>query len=151
MRSSNGRASPVWTVKQARAGLIMVIFWSWMVSARTSFFTVRIPAWNRNGSTLHSNGSGSMLLPVLRTGVACCLSTCAQGSSVLSRSLLGMALPGSSGCSWEVLVSREVLALLVYPLVCVPPGLRRRAYHWTRPLGGGRWGTVCVALWEFTR
>ena len=33
----------------ARAGLIMVIFWSWLVNARTSFSTVRIPFWNRHG------------------------------------------------------------------------------------------------------
>ena len=31
-----------------------------------------------------------------------------------------------------------VLALLIDPLVCVGPELRRRAYRWTRPSGGVR-------------
>ena len=62
---SSGRASPVPKVKLARAGLNMVTFWSWMVDARTSFFAVRIPAWNRSGLTLRSGGSNNTLLPVL--------------------------------------------------------------------------------------
>ena len=39
-------------------------FLSWMANVRTSFFTVRILVWNRNGSTLRSVGSDNMLLPV---------------------------------------------------------------------------------------
>ena len=34
--------------------------------------------------------------PFLRTGVACCLPTCAQGSSVSVTELVGKALPGDS-------------------------------------------------------
>ena len=34
-----------------------------------------------------------------------------------------------------VLLILEVLALLIYPLVCVGPELRRRACRWTRPGG----------------
>ena len=34
----------------------------------------------------------------------------------------------------------EVLALLVFLLMSTGLGLRRCAYRWTRPLGGGRWG-----------
>ena len=33
-----------------------------------------------------------------------------------------------------------VLALLIYPLVCPGPELRRSAYRWTRPSGGVRRG-----------
>ena len=57
-RSSNGRASPVRTVKLARAVLVMVTF-SWMANLRTSFFTVLILAWNTNGLTSRSVGSGN--------------------------------------------------------------------------------------------
>ena len=37
-------------------------------------------------------------------------------------------------CNWEV------LALLVLPLISTGLGLRRCAYRWTRPSGGGRCG-----------
>ena len=69
--------------------------------------------------------------PFLRTGVACCLPTCAQGSSVSVTELVG------KGAAWGLL---GVLALLIYPLVCVEPELRRRAYRWTRSSGGVRRG-----------
>ena len=78
--------------------------------------------------------------PFLRTGVECCLPTCAQGSSVSVSELVG------KGAAWGLLVLLVVLlilgvlALLNYPLVCVEPGQRRRAYHWTRSLGGVRRG-----------
>ena len=76
----------------------------------------------------------------LRTGVACCLPACAQGSSVSVTEMVG------KGAAWGLLVllvvllTLGVLALLNYPLVCVEPGLRRRAYRWTRSSGGGRRG-----------
>ena len=53
------------TVMLARATLAMVTFLSWMANVRTSFFTVRIPVWNRSGLTLRSVGSSGTLLPVL--------------------------------------------------------------------------------------
>ena len=62
----------------------------------------------------------------LRTGVASCLPTCAQGSSVSATELVG------KGAAWGLLVLVgvlliwEVLALLIYSLVCVGPELRRR-------------------------
>ena len=34
---------------------------------------------------------------------------------------------------------QTVLGVLVYLLMCTRLGLRRCAYRWTRPLGGGRW------------
>ena len=61
--SSNGRASPVRTAKLACAVFAIVTFLSWMANVRTSFFTVRILVWNRNGLTLRSVGSDNM--PVL--------------------------------------------------------------------------------------
>ena len=59
---------------------ILVMDGQW---ARMSSSIVRILAGNKNGSTLRSAGSHNMFHPVLlfRTGVACCLPTCAQGSS----------------------------------------------------------------------
>ena len=55
----------VHTLKQARAGLAMVTLLSWMVNARTSFFTARIPVCKGKGLMLRSVGSGGVLLPVL--------------------------------------------------------------------------------------
>ena len=60
-RSSNGRASPVLTMRDTLAGSAMVTFLLWMVNARTSFFIGRTPVWNRIGSTSRSVGSNSML------------------------------------------------------------------------------------------
>ena len=124
-------------MKLIRAGLTMVVFWSWMVNARTSSFIARILAWSKNGLTLRSGRLNNMLppIPFLRTGVACCLPTCAQGSSVSVTELVG------KGAAWGLLVLiLGVLALLIYPLVCVEPGLRKRAYNWTRSSGGVRRG-----------
>ena len=76
--------------------------------------------------------------PFLKAGVACCLPTCAQGSSVpvmvntkknvfwAFLFLLGIL------CIWGVLV-------LLASLLCTRLGLLRCASCWTRPLGGGRW------------
>ena len=85
-------------MKLIRAGLTTVIFWSWMVNARTSSFIARI-RWEK-------------------------------------------ALPGDNWFSWWFYSScyGVFLALLIYPLVCVEPGLRRRAFHWTRSSGGVRRG-----------
>ena len=71
--------------------------------------------------------------PFLRTGLACCLPTCAQGSSAAVTTVVGWV--------WMV------LALLVCSLMCTGLRLRRCAYHWTRPVGGGRRGHyLCGSL-----
>ena len=73
--------------------------------------------------------------PFLRTGMACCLPTCAQGSSVSAMEFVW------KGAAWGLLVLPVVLlifgvlALLIYSLVCVGPEVRRRAFRWTRPSG----------------
>ena len=73
---------------------------------------------------------------ILRTGVACCFPKCAQGSSVSATEFVG------TGAAWGLLVLLVVLlilgvlALLIHPLVCVGPELRRRASRWIRPSGG---------------
>ena len=56
------------SVKVACVGLTMVTFLSWMVNARTSFFTGRTLAGIRIGLTLRSVGSNSMFPPVLCLG-----------------------------------------------------------------------------------
>ena len=76
--------------------------------------------------------------PLLRTAVACCLPTCAQGSSV---PVMGNVLYGVFWFFWfllGVLCIWGVLAWLV-SLLCTRLGLLRCASFWTRPLGGGRW------------
>ena len=139
MHLSNGRASPVRTVKLTRAFLAMVTFSSWMVNVRTSFFTVRIPVCNRSGLTLRSVGSSGILRPVRCVRGVCCLPTCAQGSSVLLQGMLGVVLFWHYGCSLESCAYGRCLLCLTFPLMSTRLGLRRCAYHWTRPLGGGRW------------
>ena len=76
--------------------------------------------------------------PLFKAGVACCLPTCAQGSSV---PVVGNVSSGVFGFFWfllRVLCIWGLLALLV-SLLCTRPGLLRCASCWTRPLGGGRW------------
>ena len=73
--------------------------------------------------------------------MACCLPTCAQGSSV---SVTGFVenCGFCAFCFWLLLGALclwEVLAWQVYPLMCTGLGSRRCAYCWTRPVGGGRW------------
>ena len=84
--------------------------------------------------------------PLLKAGVACCLPTCAKGSSVPVMGnivndvfwvlwfLLGVL------CIWGVLV-------LLGSLLCTRLGLLRCASCWTRPSGGGRWGHYLCNLW----
>ena len=75
----------------------------------------------------------------LRTGTVC-LPTCSQGSTAAVTEFV------ENGTAWlfwllqGVLFICGVLALLVHSLMCVGRWLRRRAYRWTRPLGGGRRG-----------
>ena len=77
--------------------------------------------------------------PLFKAGVACCLPTCAQGSSVLLWGKLFMAF--FLGFSWfllGVLCIWRVLAWLV-SLLCTRLGLLRCASCWTRTLGGRQW------------
>ena len=85
--------------------------------------------------------------PLFKAGVACCLPTCAQGSSV------PVVVNASFGVFFfvfwfllGVLCIWGVLALLV-SLLCTRLGLLRCASCWTRPLGGGRWRHYLCNLW----
>ena len=75
----------------------------------------------------------------LRTGVVCCLPTCAQGSSAAVQGVLGVVHFGHSGAPWS-LVHMGGAGFAGFPLMYTGLGLRRCAYRWTRPSGGGRWG-----------
>ena len=86
--------------------------------------------------------------PFLKTGVACCLPTCAQG---LSAPVMGNSETGFFcfffGFFFCVLCAYgEVLVLLV-SLLCTRLGLHWCASCWTRPLGGGRWEHYLCNLW----
>ena len=77
--------------------------------------------------------------PLFKAGVACCLPTCAQGSSDL---VMGNTINGVFWVFWfllGVLCIWGVLALLV-SLLCTRLGLLRCASCWTCPLGRVRWG-----------
>ena len=85
--------------------------------------------------------------PLFKAGVACCLPTCAQGSSV---PVMGNASFGVFGVFWllfGVLCVWGVLASLV-SLLCTRLGLLRCASCWTRPVGGGRWRHYLCNLWR---
>ena len=83
----------------------------------------------------------------LRTGVACCLPTCAQGSSVPNTGNLGFGLFWGFWILLCVLCIWGVLVLLV-SLFRTRLGLHWCASCWTRPLGGGRWEHYLCNLWE---
>ena len=82
----------------------------------------------------------------MRTGIVCCLPTCAQGSSAADMVRRGGGRGVGDGAFWafwvllRVLCIWRVLALLVFPLMSAGFGLRRCANRWIRPVGGGRWG-----------
>ena len=84
--------------------------------------------------------------PLLKAGVACCLPTCAQGSS---DPVMGNATNGVFWVFWfllGVLCIWGVLALLV-SLLCTRLGSLRCASCWTCPLGGSRWRHYLCNLW----
>ena len=85
--------------------------------------------------------------PLFKAGVACCLPTCAKGSSV---TVVVNVSSGVFGVFWfllGVLCIWGILALLV-SLLCTRLGLLRCASCWTRPLSGGRWGHYLCNLRE---
>ena len=84
--------------------------------------------------------------PLLKAGVACCLPTCAKGSSV---PVMGNIVNDVSWVWWflhGVLCIWGALVLLV-SLLCTRLGLHWCASCSTRPLGGGRWGHYLCNLW----
>ena len=79
-----------------------------------------------------------------RTGVACCLPTCARSFSFSGTEIVGQ---GTFLSSWLLLGALGVQALLVISLVCTRFGFQRCASNWTRPVGGGRWGHYLSYSW----
>ena len=71
---------------------------------------------------------------LLRTGVACCLPTCAQGLSGPLMENFGFGV--------------FFFLVLLVSLLCTRLGLHWCASFWTRPLGGGRWGRHLCNLWR---
>ena len=84
--------------------------------------------------------------PLFKAGVACCLPTCAQGSSV---PVMGNAVNGVFWAFWFLLGVLCIWGVLVLlgSLLCTRLGFLRCASCWTRPLGGGRWGHYLCNLW----
>ena len=75
---------------------------------------------------------------LFRTGVACCLPTCAQGSSVPVMGNFGFGVFLAFWLLFGVLCIWRVLVCL-FPCCVQGFGLHWCASCWTRPLGGGRW------------
>ena len=86
--------------------------------------------------------------PLFRTGVACCLPTCAQGSSVPVTGNLGFGGFWASMFVFGALCILRVLPLLVYPQLCTGLGSRWCASCWTRLLGAVRWRHYLRDFWR---
>ena len=76
--------------------------------------------------------------PFLKAGVACCLSTCAQGSSVPNTGNLGIGLFWALGVLLCVLCTWGVLVLLCYPPCCA----QDLGYLGVPPAGHAPWAEV---------
>ena len=75
----------------------------------------------------------------LRTGVVCCLPTCAQGFSV---PVMGNGCFNTFWVLWELLGALcvwGILVLLVFSLILTGFGFRRGVFRWTRFLSGSLW------------
>ena len=120
-----------------------------MVNARTSSFIARAPVWmERINVTFRWIKQHVSSCPLFKAGVACCLPTCAQGSSVPAVETVASDVFGAFFwfflgvlCIWGVLV-------LLASLLCTRLGLLWCASCWTRPLGGGRWGHYLCNHWR---
>ena len=84
----------------------------------------------------------------LRTGVACCLPTCARGFSFSDTEIVEIGIFWVFWLLLGALCILGVLVFVVYPLVCTKFGFQRCALYWTRPVGGGRWGHYLCYPWE---
>ena len=133
MRLSDGRASPVRTVKLARVGLVMVTF-----------------LYKRNNVTFRwiKRHTASC---ALRTGVVCCLPTCAQGSSAAVTGCVGCGtFFGTLGAPWSLVHMGGCLLCLSFPS-CLQDlsygGVPITGHaHWAE-VG---WGILYVTLGEFS-
>ena len=152
MFPSTGRASPVRTVKLARAVLVMVTFLVMNGQCQDEFLHCTDPGLEQERIIvtfrfikLHTASCA------LRTGVVCCLPTCAQGSSAaVTGSVWGWYILGTLGALWS-LVHMEVCWLCL----CFPSCLQDSGYggvpiagHAQRAEVGG--GILCVTIGEFT-
>ena len=83
---------------------------------------------------------------LLKAGVACCLPTCAKGSSV---PVMGNIVNNVLGVLWFLLGVLCIWRVLVFlgSLLRTRLGLHWCASCWTLPLGGGRWEHYLCNLW----
>ena len=83
----------------------------------------------------------------LRTGVACCLPTCARGFSLSGTELVEKGGFRAFWLLFGALCILGVLALLVISLVCTRLGCQRCASCCTRPVGGVWWRHYLCYTW----
>ena len=82
--------------------------------------------------------------PLFGAGVACCLPTCAQGSSVL---VIENVTSDVFWASWLLLGVLCIWGVLVFLVSCCVQDLGYIGVPWTRPLGGGWWEHYLCNLW----
>ena len=86
--------------------------------------------------------------PFLKEGIACCLPTCAQGSSVPDTGNLGFGVFWNFMFLFSALCILLGFALLVYPQLCTRLGSLWCASCWARPLGVLQWEHYLCDLWR---
>ena len=86
--------------------------------------------------------------PFLKARMACCLPTCARGSSVPDTGNLGFGGFGAFMFLFSALCILGVPALLVYPQLCTRLWSLWCASCWARPLGVLRWEHYLCDLWR---
>ena len=107
MQSSNGDNSPTWMMKATCAGLAMVTFLVMEGQCQDEFLHCTNPGseLERINVTFRWIRQRGASCPLIRTVVACCLPTCAQGSSIAVTELVG------NGIFWGLWVFPGVLCI----------------------------------------
>ena len=86
--------------------------------------------------------------PFLKAGIACCLPTCAQGSSVPVMGNLGFGGFWTFMFFFSALCLLGVFALLAYSQLCTRLGSLWCASCWARPFGVLQWEHYLCDLWR---
>ena len=149
LQSSNGGVSPVRMMKATCAGLANGDILVMDGQCQGEFFHSTDPGREQEwiNVTFRWIKQHVSSCPLFKAGVACCLPTCAQGSSVHVMEDFGQIFLFGFLASPGALCILGVLVLLVIPLVCTRLGSQRCASCWTRPVGGGRWEHYLCFFW----
>ena len=125
LQFSDGGVSPVRMMKATCAVLAMVTFLSWMAKCQDEFLHRTDPGreQERINVTFRWVKQHASSCPLFRTGVACCLPTCAQCLSVPVTGDFGFFFFLAFWLLFCVLCIWRLLLLLAFPFLCTKLGL----------------------------